>query len=203
MWIKAFNLQGHSKWSRTEKYDFGFLWLSDYKIKKLSEGDGDKIYELHSMLPFIAIVNFVPKKLLCGIEFEIWRKATDDETENILRILESYNLELNDKGNYCFRDYGKICFHVGDRKISYNEFINDFKLPKGHVFHEVFDNGYSYIGSEPFYGDNKDYADTAIRIAKKKGYLWFNWSMGFRLDDSFAIHVGYGKDESYSEISNS
>lgn len=202
MWIKAFNLQGHSKWSRTEKYDFGFLWLSDYQIKKLSEGDGDKIYELHSMLPFIAIVNFVPKKLLCGIEFEIWRKATDDETENILRILESYNLELNDKGNYCFRDYGKICFHVGDRKISYNEFINDFKLPKGHVFHEVFDNGYSYIGSEPFYGDNKDYADTAIRIAKKKGYLWFNWSMGFRLDDSFAIHVGYGKDEHYSEISD-
>lgn len=67
----------------------------------------------------------------------------------------------------------------------------------------VFDNGYSYIGSKPFYGDNKDYADTAIRIAKKKGYLWFNWSMGFRLDDSFAIHVGYGKDESYSEISNS
>ena len=202
MWIKVFNLQGRSKWSRTDKYDFGFLWLSDYQFKKLSEGDEDK-YELHSMLPFIAIVNFEPKKLLCGIEFEIYRDATSDEVEKILGILESYNLGFNDKGNYCFRDYDKICFHVGDKKMSYDEFVNDFKLPKGNVFHEVFDNGYSYIGSKPFYGDNKDYADTAIRTAKKKGYLWFNWSMGFRLDDSFAIHVGYGKDESYSEISNS
>lgn len=202
MWIKVFNLQGRSKWSRTDKYDFGFLWLSDYQFKKLSEGDGDK-YELHSMLPFIAIVNFEPKKLLCGIEFEIYRDATSEEVEKILGILESYNLGFNDKGNYCFRDYDKICFHVSDKKMSYDEFVNDFKLPKGNVFHEVFDNGYSYIGSKPFYGDNKDYADTAIRIAKKKGYLWFNWSMGFRLDDSFAIHVGYGKDESYSEISNS
>lgn len=202
MWIKVFNLQGRSKWSRTDKYDFGFLWLSDYQFKKLSEGDGDK-YELHSMLPFIAIVNFEPKKLLCGIEFEIYRDATSDEVEKILGILESYNLGFNDKGNYCFRDYDKICFHVGDKKMSYDEFVNDFKLPKGNVFHEVFDNGFSYIGSEPFYGDNKAYADTAIRVAKNKGCLWFNWSMGFRLDDSFSIHVGYGKDESYSEISNS
>ena len=202
MWIKAFNLQGRSKWSRTEKYDFGFLWLSDYQMKELCKGEGEK-YELHSMLPFIAIVNFVPKKLLCGIEFKIWRKATGDEIEEILDTLENYNLKINEKNNYCFRDYDKICFHVGDKKMSYEEFINDFKLPKGYVFHEVFDNGYSYIGSEPFYGDNKDYADTAIRIAKKKSHLWFNWSMGYRLDDSFAIHVGYGKDESYSEISNS
>lgn len=202
MWIKVFNLQGRSKWSRTDKYDFGFLWLSDYQFKKLSEGDGDN-YELHSMLPFIAIVNFVPKKLLCGIEFEIYRDATSDEVKEILDILEKYNLRINDKGNCCFRDYGKICFHVGDKKMSYDEFVNDFKLPKGNVFHEVFDNGYSYIGSEPFYGNNKAYADTAIRVAKKKGYLWFNWSMGFKLDDSFAIHVGYGKDEHYSEITNS
>lgn len=201
MWVKVFNLQGRSKWSRTDKYDFGFLWLSDYQIEKLDKCEGEK-YELHSMLPFIAIVNFVPKKLLCGIEFEIWRKATGDEIEEILDILENYNLKLSEKGNYCFRDYDKICFHVGDKKMSYDEFIKDFKLPKGYVFHEVFDNGFSYIGSEPFYGDNKAYADTAIRVAKKKGYLWFNWSMGFRLDDCFAVHVSYGKDEHYSEISN-
>lgn len=201
MWIKVFNLQGRSKWSRTDKYDFGFLWLFEHQLKKLDKCEGKK-YELHSMLPFIAIVNFIPKKLLCGIEFEIWRKATGDEIEEILGILENYNLELNEKGNYCFRDYDKICFHVGDKKMSYDEFVNDFKLPKGNVFHEVFDNGYSYIGSEPFYGDNKAYADTAIRVAKKKGYLWFNWSMGFRLDDCFAVHVSYGKDEHYSEISD-
>lgn len=202
MWIKVFNLQGHSKWSRTEKYDFGFLWLSDYQIKKLSEGGGEK-YELHSMLPFIGMVNFVPRKLMCGIEFEIYREATSDEVEEILDILERYNLKLNDNGNFCFLDYDKICFHIGDKKMSYDEFVNDFKLPKGYVFKEVFDNGYSYIGSEPFHGDNKAYADTAIRVAKKIEHLWFGWNMGFRLDDCFAIHVLYGKDEHYSEISNS
>lgn len=201
MWIKVFNLQGRSRWSRTDKYNFGFLWLSDCKMKELDECEGKK-YELHSMLPFIAIVNSVSKKLLCGIEFEIWCKATGEEIEEILDILENYNLKLNDKGNYCFRDYDKICFNVGDKKMSYEEFVNDFKLPKGNVFHEVFDNGYSYIGSEPFYGDNKAYADTAIRVAKKIGHLWFNWNMGFRLDNCFAIHVSYGKDEHYSEISN-
>lgn len=201
MWIKVFNLQGRSKWSRTDKYDFGFLWLSDYKMKEFDKCEGKK-YELHSMLPFIAIVNSVPKKLLCGIEFEVWRKATDEEIEEIFDILESYNLKLNEKNCYCFRDYDKICFHVGDKKMSYDEFVNDFKLPKENVFHKVFDNGYSYIGSEPFYDDNKAYADTAIRVAKKIGHLWFNWNMGFRLDNCFAIHVSYGKDEHYSEISN-
>lgn len=204
MWVKVFGLQGRTKWHRTVKYDVGYLFLSDYQIEKLKEGaDGKEVYQVQSMNPFIAIVSDVPKKLLCQIEFEIWRKATKEEVENIHSILEQHNIIINDKGNFCFRDYDKICFHVGDKKMSYDEFVNDFKLPKGNVFHEVFDNGYSYIGSKPFYGDNKDYADTAIRIAKKKGYLWFNWSMGFRLDDSFAIHVGYGKDESYSEISNS
>lgn len=201
MWIKVFNLQGRSEWSRTDKYDFGFLWLSDYQMKELNNREGDK-YELHSMLPFIAIVNFVPKKLLCGIEFEIWRKATGDEIEEILDTLENYNLKINEKNCYCFRDYDKICFHVGDKKMSYDEFIKDFKLPKGYVFHEVFDNGFSYIGSDPFYGDNKAYADAAIRVAKKIGHLWFSWNMGFRLDACFAVHVSYGKDEHYSEISN-
>lgn len=201
MWIKVFNLQGRTQWHRTDKYDFGFLWFSDYQMKELCNGEGDK-YELHSMLPFIAIVNFVPKKLLCGIEFEIWRKATGDEIEEILDILENYNLKINEKNCYCFRDYDKICFHIGDKKMSYEEFVNDFKLPKGYVFHEVFDNGFSYIGSEPFYGDNKAYADTAIRVAKKIGHLWFAWNMGYRLDDCFAVHVSYGKDEHYSEISN-
>lgn len=201
MWIKVFDLQGRSKWSRTEKYDFGFLWLSDYQMKELGKVQRNE-HELHSMLPFIGIVNFVPKKLLCGIEFEIGRKATGDEIGEILDTLENYNLKINEKNCYCFRNYDKVCFHVGDKKMSYEEFIKDFKLPKGYVFHEVFDNGFSYIGSEPFYGDNKAYADAAIRVAKKIGHLWFIWNMGYRLDDCFAIYVSYGKDEHYSEISN-
>lgn len=204
MWVKVFGLRGRTKWHRTAKYDVGYLFLSDYQIEKLKEGaDGKEVYQVQSMIPFIAIVSDAPKKLLCQIEFEIWRKATKEEVENIHSILEQHNIIINDKGNFCFRDYDKICFHVGDRKMSYDEFVNDFELPRGCVFHEVFDNEFSYCGSEPFRGDNKAYADTAIRIAKKQGYLWFHWSMGFRLDDSFAIHVAYGKDERYSEVSNS
>lgn len=203
MWIKVYNLQGHSQWSRTEVFRSGYIYVSDYEMKKIKKIYAEqKSYQLDSMLPYIAIIDGIPKRLLCHITFQTWRTAHDEDIKGIISIMEKYNLNINDKGCWCFRDYDKVCFHVGDRKMSYDEFVNDFKLPKGYVFHEVFDNGFSYIGSEPFYGDNKAYADAAIRVAKKIGHLWFSWNMGYRLDDCFAIHVSYGKDEHYSEISN-
>lgn len=73
---------------------------------------------------------------------------------------------------------------------------------QAQVFKLVFDNGFSYHGSEPFKGDAKKYADTAIRIAEKIGYLWFSWRMGFTLNNLLNVRVVYGKNESYSEISN-
>lgn len=204
MWIKVSNLQGCSKWYRTPIYDCGFLWLSDYQMKELEKenGDGNVYYELHSMLPFIAIANIAPKKLLCNIYFDTWSKAVGNDIEEILIALENHNLRINEKDNYCFRDYDKIHFCFNGHEMVYDEFVNNFKLPKGCVFHEVFDNGYSYIGSESFHGDNKAYADTAIKVAKRIGYVWFDWRMGFRLDDNFAIHVSYGEDKNYSEVSN-
>ena len=39
-------------------------------------------------------------------------------------------------------------------------------------------------------------------IAEKIGYLWFSWTMGFRLNNLLNVDVVYGKDESYSVVSN-
>lgn len=70
------------------------------------------------------------------------------------------------------------------------------------MFKLIFDNGYSYYGSEPFKGNAKKYADTAIRVAEKVGYLWGGWTMGFSLNNLLCVHVSYGKNESYSVVSN-
>lgn len=54
----------------------------------------------------------------------------------------------------------------------------------------------------PFKGDAKKYADTAIKVAEKLRYLWFSWTMGFRLNNLLNVDVVYGKDEIYSVVSN-
>lgn len=50
--------------------------------------------------------------------------------------------------------------------------------------------------------DAKKYADTAISVAEKVGYLWGGWTMGFSLNSLLCIDVAYGKDETYSVVSN-
>ena len=110
-------------------------------------------------------------------------------------------IAIVDKGFISFLDYKQICFEVDGNILPYDDFCK-YELPEGQVFKMVFDNGYSYYGSEPFKGDAKKYADTAIKVAEKLGYLWFSWTMGFRLNNLLNVDVVYGKDESYSVVSN-
>lgn len=151
--------------------------------------------------PLIAIVDYVPQKASCEIIFTDYRILNKEEEKDALNTLKGSNLTINDKGFISFLDYKQICFEVDGNILSYNDFCK-YVLPKGKVFKTVFDNGYSYYGSEPFKGDAKKYADTVIRIAEKIGYLWFNWRMGFRLNNLLNVDVVYGKDESYSVVSN-
>lgn len=151
--------------------------------------------------PLIAIVDYVPQKASCEIIFTDYRILNKEEEKDALNTLKGSNLTINDKGFISFLDYKQICFEVDGNILSYNDFCK-YVLPKGKVFKTVFDNGYSYYGSEPFKGDAKKYADTAIRIAEKIGYLWFSWRMGFTLNNLLNVRVVYGKNESYSEISN-
>lgn len=152
-------------------------------------------------IPLIAIVDYVPQKASCEIVFSDYRILNKDEEEDALDTLKRSNLTINDKGFISFLDYKQICFEVDGNILPYDDFCK-YQLPKNKVFKLVFDNGFSYHGSEPFKGDAKKYADTAIRVAEKIGYLWFNWRMGFRLNNLLDVSVVYGKDESYSEVSN-
>lgn len=202
MWLKVTGAQGYTSRYHTGKYKSAYIYLTDYEYKKLQQQNEDVVFRLENHLPYIAIVNDVPKKLLCGITFDSYSKVTESMAEEITKVINEYNFRIDGYGRWRFVDYEKICFNVDGRKLSYKQFVNEFWLPKNWVFKEVFDNGYSYIGSEPFRGGNKEYADTAIKVAKKIGFLWFNWRYGFKMDSDFAIHVTYGKDEHYSEISN-
>nr|DAG42014.1 MAG TPA: hypothetical protein [Bacteriophage sp.] len=154
-----------------------------------------------SFIPLIAIVDFVPQKIGCEIVFTNYRILNKKEEEDALAVFKRSNLTINDKGFISFLDYKKICFEVDGNILPYDDFCK-YELPEGQVFKMVFDNGYSYYGSEPFKGDAKKYADTAIKVAEKLGYLWFSWTMGFRLNNLLNVNVVYGKDESYSVVSN-
>lgn len=152
-------------------------------------------------IPLIAIVDNVPQKASCKIIFTNYRILNKEEEKDVLDTLKRSNLTINDKGFISFLDYKKVCFEVNGDILPYDNFCK-YELPKGQVFKLVFDNGYSYYGSEPFKGNAKKYADTAIKVAEKLRYLWFSWTMGFRLNNLLNVDVVYGKDESYSVVSN-
>lgn len=154
-----------------------------------------------SFIPLIAIVDNVPQKASCEIIFTNYRILNKEEEKDALDTLKRSNLTINDKGFISFLDYKQICFEVDGNILPYDDFCK-YELPKNKVFKLVFDNGFSYYGSEPFRGDAKKYADTAIKVAEKLGYLWFSWTMGFRLNNLLSVDVVYGKDESYSVVSN-
>lgn len=152
-------------------------------------------------IPLIAIVDNVPQKASCKIIFTNYRILNKEEEKDVLDTLKRSNLTINDKGFISFLDYKQICFEVDGNILPYDDFCK-YQLPKNKVFKLVFDNGFSYYGSEPFKGNAKKYADTAIRVTEKIGYLWFSWRMGFTLNNLLNVSVVYGKDENYSEISN-
>ena len=154
-----------------------------------------------SFIPLIAIVDNVPQKASCKIIFTNYRILNKEEEKDALDTLKKSNLTINDKGFISFLDYKKVCFEVDGNILPYDDFCR-YELPKGQVFKMVFDNGYSYYGSKPFRGDAKKYADTAIKVAEKLKYLWSGWAMGFRLNSLLNKDVVYGKDESYSVVSN-
>ena len=154
-----------------------------------------------SFIPLIAIVDKKKKKASCKIIFTNYRILSKEEEEDALDSLKRSNLTINDKGFISFLDYKKVCFEVDGNILPYDDFCK-YELPKNQVFQTVSDNGYSYYGSHPFKGDAKKYADTAIKVAEKLGYLWFSWTMVFRLNNLLNVDVVYGKDESYSVVSN-
>lgn len=185
-----------------KKFPLAIVYLDKYDSEQFLKKQGmAKSGSYCNFSPLIAIVDFVPQEIGCEIIFTNYRILNKKEEEDALAIFKRSNLTINDKGFVSFLDYKQICFEVDGNILPYDDFCK-YQLPKNKVFKLVFDNGFSYHGSEPFKGDAKKYADTAIRIAEKIGYLWFSWRMGFTLNNLLNVRVVYGKNESYSEISN-
>lgn len=178
------------------------MYLDKYDSEQFLKKQGmAKSGSFSCICSLIAIIDNIPQKASCEITFTDYRILNKDEEKEALDTLKRNNLTINDKGLISFIDYKKICFEVDGNILTYDDFCK-YELPKNKVFRMVFDNGFSYHGSEPFKGDAKKYADTAIRVAEKIGYLWFSWTMGFRLNNLLNVDVVYGKDESYSVVSN-
>lgn len=185
-----------------KKFPLAIVYLNKYDSEQFLKEQGMvKSGSYCNFSPLIAIIDFVPQKIGCGIVFANYRILNKKEEEDALAIFKRSNLTINDKGFVSFLDYKQICFEVDGNILPYDDFCK-YQLPKNKVFKLIFDNGFSYHGSEPFKGDVKKYADTAIRVAEKIGCLWFNWRMGFTLNNLLCVDVSYGNDESYSVVSN-
>lgn len=185
-----------------KKFPLAIVYLNKCDGERFLREQGiAKSGSFSSFIPLIAIVDNVPQKASCKIIFTNYRILNKEEEEDALDTLKRSNLTINDKGFISFLDYKQICFEVDGNILPYDDFCR-YELPENQVFQTVSDNGYSYYGSHLFKGDAKKYADTAIKVAEKLGYLWFSWTMGFRLNNLLNVDVVYGKDESYSEISN-
>ena len=185
-----------------EIFPLAIVYLNKYDSEQFLKEQGTaKSGSYCNFSPLIAIVGFIPQKIGCEIFFTNYRILNKKEEKDALAIFKRSNLTINDKGFVSFLDYKQICFEVDGNILPYDDFCK-YQLPKNKVFKLVFDNGFSYHGSEPFKGDAKKYADTAIRVAEKLGYLWFSWTMGFRLNKLLNIDVVYGKDETYYVVSN-
>ena len=166
-----------------KEFPLAYVYFTKYNGESFLREQGIALSgSFSSFIPLIAIVDDVPQKVSGMIIF-------------------TNNLTINNKGNISFLDYKQICFEVDGNILPYDDFCK-YELPKGQVFKTVFDNGYSYYGSYPFKGNAKKYADTAISVAEKVGYIWGGWTMGFRLNNLLCVDVSYGKDESYSVVSN-
>lgn len=185
-----------------KEYPLAYVYFNKYNGERFLREQGVALSgSFASFIPLIAIVDNVPQKVSSKIFFTNYRILTEEEEKDALGTLKRSNLTINNKGNISFLDYKQICFEVDGNILTYDDFCK-YELPKGKVFKTVFDNGYSYYGSYPFKGNAKRYADTAISVAEKVGYLWGGWTMGFSFNNLLCVDVSYGKDESYSVVSN-
>lgn len=184
-----------------EVYPLAYLYLGRYESKSFLESVGkSNAGSYSSFSTFIAVIDNVPQRFADKFSFEDYRILDESEEKDMFDLLKRCNLTINDKGNFSFVDYSKINFEIDGNVLTYDEFCK-YELPSGQVFKLVYDNGFSYIGSDPFRGNAKEYADAAIRVAEKIKYLWVGWRFGFRLTKYFDISAVYGKNERYSEVS--
>lgn len=202
MWIRVTNVREQDgRWESGLLAQTAYLPVSGYWLKQLEKmkEKGEQLYSF-DMSKQIGIVNNEAKKLGYKLIFSDYKVVNQEREENLLETLKESNFAINNKDRVCFDDYSKVCFEIDGNILSYDEFCR-YELPEGKVFKKVFDNGYSYIGSEPFRVSAKQYADSAINATKQIGYIWSGWRYGYRLNDVFCIDVPYGEDESYHEVS--
>jgi hypothetical protein len=202
MWIKVTNVREQDgRWVSGLLAETAYLPVSELWLKQLEnmKEKGEQLYTF-DMSKQIGIVNEEAVKIGYKLIFADFEVVNQEREQDLLEILKECNFAMNSKNRVCFNDYSKVCFEIDGNILSYDEFCR-YELPEGRVFKRVFDNGYSYIGSEPFRVSAKQYADSAINAAKKIGRIWSGWQHGYRLNDVFCIDVPYGKDESYHEVS--
>lgn len=204
MWIKVKDIRkADYKWVSDKVFAHtAYLPVNEFTVKQLQrkkeKGEELEIFDLIGLFVIVSEeVDYFGNKAVFS-DFSIVAKERE---ESLLDTLKEQNLTLNSHCRLSFAKLDKICFEVDGNILSYDEFCR-YELPEGMVFKRVFDNGFSYISSEPFQVSPKHYAESAANAAGNIGYIWVGWRYGFRLNDIFCIDVCYGRKERYSEVSN-
>lgn len=203
MWIEIKGVhEMNGTWVREKMLaPVAYITVSEYTFNQLSfNKDNGVRLAIREMNNIIGVVDNKVRKLGFELVVSDFSIVTAEQEKNLLETLRRSNFAINSKGRVCFNNLHDICFEIEGNILSYDEFCK-YELPKGKVYKQVYDNGYSYIGSDPLRITSKEYADAAIKAAKEIGCVWSGWQYGFRLNEVFCIEVAYGNDKSYHEVS--
>lgn len=143
-----------------------------------------------------------PQYIFGDILFGECSVVEGERKESLLDTMAEHNLKLSEKNNHRvdFIDHEKMMFSINGKLYTADE-ARHWELKPGLAFEYFHDNGYSFIGTSPAKSPQA-FVDSAIRYVKEKGYFSPILICGFDFKKDFTCYVRIGKNESWSEVSN-
>lgn len=201
MFVRANNLKTveHRTWCKqTKEYGKVYVLVNKNDVEKyISTGKPKHHYDA----TFI-IKDNKPQYIFGDVIFGECKVMCKEREKSLLETMAAHNLKVSDKFSTLVSliDPEKMLFSINGKNYTADE-VRQWKLKPGEAFLYYYDNGYSYIGTEPA-NSPASFVDGAIRCQSKSLRFSPVDIFGFRYKRDFTCEVIIGEDKSWSEISN-
>lgn len=204
MFVRTNNLKAviHQMYGRPYCKEYGKAYVlvssQDYE-KYISKGK-----TLNTFGATFAIIDEKPQFVWGELNFGDYKVMGAEREESLLETMAEHNLMVSEKAQdrVAFTDPEKIMFSIGGKAYTAEE-TRRWQLGPWQAFLYYHDNGYSYMGTDPAKSP-ESFVNAAIKHVKERGYYSPSASInGFTFKDDFTCLVRIGKNEQWSEVSNS
>lgn len=159
---------------------------------------------LHTFGATFAIIGEKPQFVWGDINFgQNYKVMEREREESLLETMAEHNLKICEKfkNRVAFIDAERMKFSISGKLYTADEARN-YTLEQGQAFLYFHDNGYSFIGTDPAKSP-QDFVNTAIAHVRNRGFFEPASSVnGFTFKEDFTCMVRIGKNEHWSEVSN-